>query len=127
MIFSATELADFDRIQEASKGDMESGKAPPISAILMSLQFAIVMPNKKGQMWFEDEMARLLVLASIKKVMDDYPPDMFSVGEKAFLFSVLQMGHVLRAIDDAGMQVKGFSKAFGMKPSAESDFESDDE
>jgi len=127
MIFSEMELKHFDSVQKDAERDVQNGKTIPLSTVMMSLQFAIVMPNKHGEMWFEDEMSRLLVLASVKKVMDNYPPDMFSVSEKAFLFSVLQMGHLLRAVDNAGMVVKGFTKSFGMKPTEDTEYESDNE
>lgn len=127
MIFSEMELNHFDRVTADSHEQMKKGKAPPLSTVMMSLQFAIVMPNKNGQVWFEDDLGRIAVLAAVKKVMDNYPPEMFSVSEKAFLFSVLQVAHLLRAIDDAGMRVENFTESLGMKPTEDSEFESGDE
>jgi hypothetical protein len=53
-------------------------------------------------------MTALVMVMSVRKLMDDNLPDMFSVSEKAFMFSILNMGKVLAAIDAAGMDLDGF-------------------
>jgi hypothetical protein len=107
-VFSEAEFKQFDAVMKQTHDDITKGKKPNISAVLMSLQFAATMPNEKNQYWFEDKMTALVMVMSVRKLMDDNLPDMFSVSEKAFMFSILNMGKVLAAIDSAGMDLDGF-------------------
>jgi len=107
-VFSEAEFKQFDAVMKQTHEDITKGKKPNISAVLMSLQFAATMPNEKNQYWFEDKMTALVMVMSVRKLMDDNLPDMFSVSEKAFMFSILNMGKVLAAIDAAGMDLDGF-------------------
>jgi len=107
-VFSEAEIKQFDEVMKQTHADITKGKKPNISAVLMSLQFAATMPNEKNQYWFEDKMTALVMVMSVRKLMDDNLPDMFSVSEKAFMFSILNMGKVLAAIDSAGMDLDGF-------------------
>jgi hypothetical protein len=107
-VFSEAEFQEFDAMIKKSTQDAKSGKKPQISAVLMSLQFATTMPNEKGQMWFEDKVTALLVAMSVRKLMDENLPEMFSVSEKAYMFSILNTAKLLAAIDAAGMNIEGF-------------------
>jgi hypothetical protein len=107
-VFSESEFQEFDAMIKKSADDVKRGKKPQISAVLMSLQFATTMPNEKGQMWFEDKVTALLVAMSVRKLMDENLPEMFSVSEKAYMFSILNTAKLLAAIDAAGMNIEGF-------------------
>lgn len=107
-VFSEAEFKQFDAVMKQTQQDITKGKKPNISAVLMSLQFATTIPNEKNQLWFEDKMTAMVVVMSIRKLMDENLPEMFSVSEKAFMFSIINMGKVLAAIDAAGMDLGGF-------------------
>lgn len=107
-VFSDAEFKQFDAVMKQTQQDITKGKKPNISAVLMSLQFATTIPNEKNQLWFEDKMTAMVVVMSIRKLMDENLPEMFSVSEKAFMFSIINMGKVLAAIDAAGMDLGGF-------------------
>lgn len=107
-VFSESEFQEFDAMIKKSAEDVKRGKKPQISAVLMSLQFATTMPNEKGHMWFEDKVTALLVAMSVRKLMDENLPEMFSVSEKAYMFSILNTAKLLAAIDEAGMNIEGF-------------------
>jgi len=107
-VFSESEFQEFEAMIKKSAQDVKCGKKPQISAVLMSLQFATTMPNEKGQMWFEDKVTALLVAMSVRKLMDENLPEMFSVSEKAYMFSILNTAKLLAAIDAAGMNIEGF-------------------
>lgn len=108
MVFSKAEMQEFDAMMAQSKKDAANGKKPQVSAVLMSLQYATTMPDENGKMWFENELTRMLVCASVKKLMHENTPDMFSVGEKAYMFALLNTFKLLQAIDQAGFDVSGF-------------------
>lgn len=108
-VFSEAEFQEFDAVMKSSAEDVKQGKRPQISAVLMSLQFATTMPNEKGKMWFEDFTATTLICMSIKKLMDDNLPEMFSVSEKAYMFAILNTGRLIAAINDKGFNVAGFN------------------
>lgn len=108
-VFSEAEFQEFNQTMQKAAEDAQRGKKPSISSVLMSLQFATTMPNEKGKMWFEDEISRVLILLSIKKLMEDNTPDMFSISEKAFMFGIINTGKLLAAIDAAGMDIGGFT------------------
>lgn len=107
-VFSEAEFQQFNAVMKQTEADARKGKKPNISAVLMSLQFATTIPNEKNQLWFEDKMTAMVVVMSVHKLMDENTPDMFSIPEKAFMFSILNMGKVLAAIDAAGMDIGGF-------------------
>jgi hypothetical protein len=109
-VFSEAEFKEFDQTMKQSAKDAQNGKKPSISSVLLSLQFATTMPNEKGKFWFEDEVTATLVLLSVRKLMDENTPDMFSVGEKAYMFSVLNTGKILIAIREAGFDIGGVWK-----------------
>jgi len=102
-------LAEFKNTMDMASKDAMKGKKPSVSSVLMSLQFATTMPNEKGKFWFEDRAATMIILLSIRKIMDENTPDMFTVGEKAYMFSIVNMGKVLMAIDAAGVEISGFT------------------
>jgi hypothetical protein len=108
-VFSDAEFQEFDSVVRQSAEDAKRGKRPQISAVLLSIQFATTLPNENGKMWFEDKMNALLIIMSIRKLMDENTPDMFSIGEKAFMFAILNTGKLLMAIDSAGMDIGGFN------------------
>jgi hypothetical protein len=108
-VFSEIELAEFKNTMDMASKDAMKGKKPSVSSVLMSLQFATTMPNEKGKFWFEDRAATMIILLSIRKIMDENTPDMFTVGEKAYMFSIVNMGKVLMAIDAAGVEISGFT------------------
>ena len=108
-VFSEAEFQEFDSMMKASAEDVRRGKRPQISAVLMSLQFATTIPNAQGKMWFEDKMNALIVIMSVRKLMDENLPEMFSVSEKAYMFNILNTGKLLAAIDSAGLDIGGFN------------------
>jgi hypothetical protein len=108
-VFSDAEFQEFDSVVRQSAEDAKRGKRPQISAVLLSIQFATTLPNENGKMWFEDKMNALLIIMSIRKLMDENTPEMFSIGEKAFMFAILNTGRLLAAIDSAGMDIGGFN------------------
>ena len=55
------------------------------------------------------------MISAVQKMMNDNSPDMFSVAEKAFLFSILHIGALCEAIDRAGLEVQGFPPPKPMK------------
>ena len=127
-VFSEAEFQEFDQVMKQTAKDAQNGKKPSISAVLMSLQFATTMPNEKGKMWFEDEVSRVLVLLSIKKLMDENLPEMFSISEKAFMFGIINTGKLLAAIDAAGMDIGGFTvDGNGNRVDDDEDFNPDDD
>jgi len=90
-IFNNAEIAEYNNIMESEHKRARQGKAPQVSSVIISLQMGVTLPlDDKGMMWFNDEGVRNLLVASAKKLMNDHHPDEFSVGEKAFLFSMLQ-------------------------------------
>jgi len=107
MVFTNAEIEEFNNIMQSAEQNISRGKKPQVSSVLMGLQFAAVIPGKTGRMWFEDSLGRLMMVSSIRKLMDDNTPDMFSVVEKAFMFSILHIGSLCEAVDRAGMELKG--------------------
>ena len=108
MVFSAAEMAELDNVMKATAEGVKKGKKPSLSAVLMSLQFATTLPSEDGKMWFEDKMNALLVIMSVRKLMDENTPDMFSVAEKAFMFGIINTGRLIAAIDASGMELGAF-------------------
>ena len=126
-VFSEDEMRMFDEMVQEGRTNAKKGKKPPISSVLMSLQFATTMPHEDGKMWFEDVPSRTLIGLSIQKLMNDNTPDMFSVGEKAYMFSILNTCRLLQAIDNAGFDVRGFMPNSGNQQDSNESDETDDE
>lgn len=106
MVFSNSELAEFEAVMEMEQKNVMQGKKPSLSSVLMGLQFASVVPDNRGKMWFQDNRTIFLMVTSVRKLMDDNPPEMFSVAEKAFMFSILNMGNLLIACEEKGFGVE---------------------
>ena len=124
-IFSEMELSEFDNVMKQTAESAKKGKKPSLSAVLMSLQFATVLQNDDGKLWFEDKMNAFLIIMSVRKLMEENTPDMFSVPEKAFMMSIINTGKLLLAIDASGMDLGGyFTDADGNRlPEEDSDEE----
>lgn len=108
MVFTKAEMAEFESIMMSVEKDIGKNSKPQLSAVLMGLQFASVIPGKNNQMWFQDPVGRMIMAGAVMKMMDDNPPDMFSVAEKAFLFNLLHINSLCEAIDRAGLGIHGF-------------------
>ena len=95
MIFSEAEMAEYDAIVGDSVKNAKKGKKPSISSVMMSLQFGVVLPSDdNGQMWFNDEATRNLLLLSVQRLMNEHHPAEFSVAEKALMVAILQIGYL---------------------------------
>lgn len=106
MVFTNSEVAEFEAVMQREQQNVMRGKKPSLSSILMGLQFASVVPDQHGKMWFHEDRTIVLMVASIRKLMEDNPPEMFSVAEKAFMFSILHMGNLLVACRAEGFDVE---------------------
>lgn len=120
-IFSEDEFQQFNMMVEEGKSNAMKGKKPSISSVLMSLQFATTMPHEDGKMWFQDTPSRLLIMLSIRKLMQENTPDMFSVAEKAYMMNVLNTCSILTAIDNAGFDLADVLPTIHKQDSNESD------
>ena len=73
MVFTNSEVAEFEAVMQREQQNVMRGKKPSLSSVLMGLQFASVVPDSHGKMWFQEDRTIVLMVASVRKLMDDNP------------------------------------------------------